>query len=154
MASSSVNRSADEVEGDDDELGERKVACSHWQPSGGGCAAIAFACGMRQRDTSERADASSFCSPGSPRPLLAILGVFSIESRERHRRAVRASWLRGATNEVDARFVMHGLGARVPVLHEAAEHGDIVFLRAPASLPCKQGPLRKLWLWLSCALSG
>ena len=52
-----------------------------------------------------------------------------------------------------ARFVLHGLGARTSVLAEAASTRDVIFLRAPSVMSCKSGPLRKLWLWLECALS-
>lgn len=116
--------------------------------------------GRRCRDTQDlsapRADATSFCGELIPNAtsLLAALGIFSIDEHSRHRQFVRSTWLRGAgAAGIAARFVLHGLGARTEVLAEAAASGDVVFVRAPAIMSCKSGPLRKLWLWLECALT-
>tara|TARA_B110001452_G_scaffold171936_2_gene143994 strand:- start:632 stop:1918 length:1287 start_codon:yes stop_codon:yes gene_type:complete len=99
-----------------------------------------------------RADASSFCPLPSPEPLLAALGVFTIDTHGEYRRAIRETWLRAApAARIAARFVMHGLGARVELLEEAHRHRDTIFVRAQAEMSCKSAPLRKLLLWLACA---
>eukprot|EP00322_Chrysochromulina_rotalis_P019280 CAMPEP_0115874932 /NCGR_PEP_ID=MMETSP0287-20121206/24815_1 /TAXON_ID=412157 /ORGANISM="Chrysochromulina rotalis, Strain UIO044" /LENGTH=402 /DNA_ID=CAMNT_0003330137 /DNA_START=158 /DNA_END=1366 /DNA_ORIENTATION=+ len=50
-----------------------------------------------------------------------------------------------------AHFILHGLDARKSVLDEAIAQRDILFLRGPAVMTCKAGPLHKLMLWLECA---
>ena len=39
------------------------------------------------------------------------------------------------------------------LLSEAATHLDMTFVQAPSSMACTTAPLRKLWLWLRCALA-
>ena len=50
-------------------------------------------------------------------------------------------------------FVLCGLGALKRTIDEARTQGDMIFLHAPARMPCMQGTLRKLILWLRCAQS-
>ena len=101
-----------------------------------------------------RSDALSFCPEPDTLPRLAALGILTLEEHVRHRREIRATWLRRAPEAgITARFVLHGLGARTDVLGEAAQHGDVTFLRAPAVMSCKAGALRKLMLWLQCAVA-
>ena len=113
-----------------------------------------FASTLDEKGATSRGDAPSFCARPDPEPYLAAIGIFSLDDHRRHRVAIRASWLRSAARaSMIARFVLHGLAARSDVLAEATAHGDTVFLRAEAVMSCKAGPLRKLLLWLECALS-
>ena len=57
-----------------------------------------------------------------------------------------------AHTSIEAHFVLHGIGALKSTLAEAKQTGDMLFLPAPAHMPCKAGPLRKLFEWLRCAL--
>jgi hypothetical protein len=101
-----------------------------------------------------RTDAPSFCPERRESPLLAALGIFTLDEHTAHRSSIRSTWLADAAPAgIGAAFVLHGLGARLESLREAETHGDIVFLRAPAVMACHSGPLQKLVLWLSCAVS-
>ena len=107
---------------------------------------------LDDQGASRRADAASFCHPLDPAPLLAVVGILSLEEHVRHRHEIRETWLRRSPEAgIVARFAIHGLDARADVIDEATKHSDITFLRAPAVMSCKAGALRKLMLWLRCA---
>ena len=96
-------------------------------------------------------DASSFCSHPSPDPVLAVLGIFSIDEHERQRREIRGSWLAEPPAGIRVRFVLHGLGALNRSLAESLSHGDTIFLKGPARMQCAHGQLVKQFKWLQCA---
>jgi hypothetical protein len=101
----------------------------------------------------QRADAPSFCPKPDLQPSVAAIGIFSLEEHVKYRQAIRATWLRSApAANMTAHFVLRGLNARQSMLAEAAAHGDVVFVRATAKMSCKSGPLRKLMMWLACAI--
>lgn len=88
-------------------------------------------------------------------PRLAVLGVFSIDqaTHQAYRSAIRGSWMKQATaSGFVAKFILRGLNANEHVIREQAEHGDIVFVRAPATMPRAVGPLQTLVLWFPCAV--
>ena len=66
-----------------------------------------------------------FCTAPDLRQLVAVLGVFSAENRVALRREARVSWMRVATTDISARFVMRGVGAGREVIREAAHHRDV-----------------------------
>ena len=113
-----------------------------------------FANTLNEDASVSRADASQFCAPPDSQHYLAAIGIFTVDDHKRHRESVRASWMRSASRaNMIAKFVLHGLSARADVLKEAAAHGDTIYLKAPAVMSCKSGPLKKLLLWLECALT-
>lgn len=92
-----------------------------------------------------------FCLPIDPAPRLAVLGVLSIDSHRDFRREIRGSWMRGSDRAgIKTRFVMRGLGSVAE--GEAQEHGDMLFVKAPADANRKNGPLLSLVLWWRCAV--
>ena len=116
-------------------------------------------CAKHPHDPLAVANAARFCSPPDHRAWLAVLGVFSTAHGARARAALRASWMRRErrddepTETIVPRFVLRGLGVRPELLDEAAAHNDTVFVEAASAMSCKAGPLRKLQLWLSCAVA-
>ena len=116
-------------------------------------------CAKHPHDPLAVANAARFCSPPDHRAWLAVLGVFSTAHGARARAALRASWMRRErrddepTETIVPRFVLRGLGVRPELLDEAAAHNDTVFVEAASVMSCKAGPLRKLQLWLSCAVA-
>mmetsp|Transcript_10032 Transcript_10032/g.25222 ORF Transcript_10032/g.25222 Transcript_10032/m.25222 type:complete len:417 (+) Transcript_10032:269-1519(+) len=87
------------------------------------------------------------CSQGSPARLLAVLGVFSIDSRASLRSVLRETAFSTAPADILPCFALRGLGGSAVVRAEAAEYGDMVLLPANASLPRSVGPLVTLELW-------
>lgn len=85
-------------------------------------------------------------------PRLAVLGVLTTDDHHAYREAIRVSWMRKAeAADIVVRFVMRGLGSSAEA--EADQHGDIAFVRAPASAHRKNGPLMSLILWWRCAIA-
>ena len=108
-------------------------------------------CDRLAAPTQSVADSPGFCPQPSLEPLLAALGIFSIDEHERQRRDIRGSWLAEAPASIRVRFVLHGLGALNTSLAESLLHRDMVFLRGQARMQCAHGQLRKQFLWLQCA---
>ena len=89
-----------------------------------------FANTLNEDASVSRTDASQFCAPPSPEQLLAVLGIFSIETAGQARLEARESWMvAGQVSGILPRFVLFGLGIPKRILVEAAAHEDIVFLR-------------------------
>lgn len=97
--------------------------------------------------------ATTYCNqlPIDSTPFLAVLGVFSLQSRYSWRVEHRTSWMHTAPALVCSRFVVRGKDAEERVLNESSQHGDIVFVDAPAGAGRKTGPLYTLHRWLHCA---
>ena len=96
--------------------------------------------------------AAAACPPPSTDPLLAVLGVTTIDTHVKLRKAVRSTWLHdGEADRILARFVLLRQGALDATLRECAAHGDCIFLEGPASMPAWAGMLLKLLRWLRCA---
>ena len=116
-------------------------------------------CAKHPPDPLAVANAARFCAPLDTRSWLGVLGVFSTAHGARARAALRASWMRREqggdelATTIVPRFVLRGLGVRPALLDEAAAHNDTVFVEAASAMSCKAGPLRKLTLWLGCAVA-
>jgi hypothetical protein len=99
-----------------------------------------------------RADAPEFCAPRDSSERLAVLGILTPDEHVAHRRVIRNSWLASThSTNILTRFILRGLGARVTSLNESITHRDMIFVRAPAAMSRKVGPLLKLMRWLDCA---
>ena len=93
----------------------------------------------------------SFCAPADPTARLAVLGVLSSEESP-FRRELRRTWMKSEVeNGILPRFVIRGVNASASVRREAEQHGDVVFVEAPA-LDRSRGPIVSLMLFLPCAL--
>jgi len=104
-------------------------------------------------DASEpTADVEHFCPEMSESTLFAVLGIFTVDEHDRHRREIRSTWLASPV-AIHSYFVLCGLGALKRTIDEARAQGDMIFLQCPARMPCMQGTLRKLISWLRCAQS-
>ena len=106
--------------------------------------------------TRSPADRPRFCARREPHERLAILGVFTADEHGARRSVVR-HWLTPTGGDPHgsgllARFVARGQGSTPLLDQEAVEYGDVVFLRAPASMSRNNGPLLTLILWLECAV--
>lgn len=97
-----------------------------------------------------RATATRFCASIDSSPHLAVIGILSPDEHIGLREQLRATWL-ASEPRVLARFVLRGVNALAASLNESHMFGDIVFVKAPAQMPRKTGPLLKLFLWLQCA---
>lgn len=98
--------------------------------------------------------ASRFCHDAVPAAApLAVLGVFSYESRRRLREGARRTWLPRVPSLVHARFVMRGESpANATTLErEIHTHGDIVLVRGPSRMHGNVAPLLSLIRWFECA---
>ena len=103
------------------------------------------------RSTSRsRLDAPFFCSNPDHTPWLAVIGILSLDEHFALRRQVRSTWLHGDPRFL-TKFVLRGIAALEASVNESAAHGDMLYLKAPASMPRKVGPLLKLMRWLECA---
>jgi hypothetical protein len=95
-------------------------------------------------DASEpTADVEHFCPEMSEPTLFAVLGIFTVDEHDRHRREIRSTWLASPV-AIHSYFVLCGLGALKRTIDEARAQGDMIFLQCPARMPCMQGTLRKL----------
>ena len=95
------------------------------------------------------------CAPRQPAAKhLAVLGVLSTEAALHLRNAARSTWMSQLTNgsQILPKFVIRGINASQSMVSEHERHGDVVFVRAPASLRRESGPLRSIVLWWECAL--
>ena len=88
--------------------------------------------------------------PEDARSLLGVLGVFSHTTNLMNRHTIRETWLTLAHESLVAKFVMRSQGDD-RVAREAAKHGDVVMLDAPAAMSKDIGPLWSSMLWLACA---
>ena len=104
------------------------------------------------------------CTPPDPRPVLGVIGVFTVDDGNRRllRDEIRATWLSTAflrqggsvprSQRLTARFVARGAGPGASALRaEALVSKDFVFLDANASLARGLGPLLTLLEWWACA---
>jgi hypothetical protein len=82
-----------------------------------------------------------------------VLGILSVEKQEVAREAIRRTWLPGgAAADILSLFVLRGINALDATFQEASTYGDVVFLRANATLTRMVGPIWSTWLWLECAV--
>lgn len=98
----------------------------------------------------------SYCTPGDSLERLAVLGVLSQDTRENAalRRTSRSTWMQpdlSAQSPILARFVLRGAGIGEEALHEAQQHGDVIFVNEASNASYKTAPLRSLFAWLRCA---
>ena len=92
----------------------------------------------------------SCTQPEDARRLLGVLGVFSHTTNLMNRHTIRDTWLTLAQESLVTKFVMRSQGDD-RVAQEAAKHGDVVMLDAPAAMSKDVGPLWSSMLWLACA---
>ena len=92
----------------------------------------------------------SCTQPEDARRLLGVLGVFSHTTNLMNRHTIRDTWLTLAQESLVTKFVMRSQGDD-RVAQEAAKHGDVVRLDAPAAMSKDVGPLWSSMLWLACA---
>jgi hypothetical protein len=92
----------------------------------------------------------SCTQPEDARRLLGVLGVFSHTTNLMNRHTIRDTWLTLAQESLVTKFVMRSQGDD-RVAQEAAQHGDVVMLDAPAAMSKDVGPLWSSMLWLACA---
>ena len=103
----------------------------------------------------EAVGASVWCPLTRPAtaPVLAVLGVFSTQSRRSLRDGIRDTWLQSAeSSSIVTRFVMRAESLSGAALDEALLHRDTLYVRGDPN--AVWGPLQSLTRWLECAVAG
>ena len=85
------------------------------------------------------------------KPLLAVIGVLSVDNRWGLRNAARKSWLgNAAAVDMEVRFILRGIGIGKQTIAEAEAQRDILFVHANSNATW---PLQSMLRWFSCALA-